>query len=220
MGTNFYAKIKMQPRSKARIESYLEDMKEAVGRGDFIKFSNTLDDLVYDWGEIKGETKIHLGKRSFGWAFLWDLNGMKYYKPSLRSIISFIKENNAVIEDEYGREITLDEFLNDEIGYCLRPGETPLRAEELDESELRESTKDYIKRNFFDKGLPYYRFCTSKTYREMHPNEPGGKLYRDNGEYGKFVGECSEYTDIPIMPGDTDFVTRDCIRCALFTDFS
>lgn len=220
MGTNFYAKIKMLPRSKARIESYLEDMKEAVGNGNFTKFSNTLDDLVYDWGEIKGETEIHLGKRSYGWAFLWDLNGMKYYKPSLRSIISFIKENNAVIEDEYGREITLDEFLNDEIGYCIRPSETSLTIEELNESKLQEKTKDYIKSNFFDKGLPYYRFCTSRTYHEMNPNEPNSKLYRINDDYIKFVDECSEYAGTPIMSGDTDFVTRDCIRCALYTDFS
>lgn len=220
MGTNFYAKIKMLPRSKARIESYVEDMREAVSKEDFVKFSNTLDDLVYDWGEIKGESEIHLGKRSYGWAFLWDLNGMKYYKPSLRSIISFIKKNNAVIVDEYGSEFTLNEFLNDEIGYCLRPSETSLTLEELNESSLKGTTKDYIKSNFFDKGLPYYRFCTSKTYREMHPNEPGGKLYRDNAGYGKLVAECSEYTDVPIISGDTDFVTRDCIRCALFTDFS
>lgn len=47
MGTNFYAKIKMLPRSKARIESYVEDMREAVSKEDFAKFSNTLDDLVY-----------------------------------------------------------------------------------------------------------------------------------------------------------------------------
>lgn len=210
----------MQPRSKARIESYIEDMKEAVREEDFNKFSNTLDDLVYDWGEIKNGTVVHLGKRSGGWAFLWDLNNMKYYKPSLNSIISFIKENNAVIEDEYGAEFTLDEFLNDEIGCCLHPSETPLTLEELNKSDLRETTKDYIKKNFLDKELPYYRFCTSKTYREMHPNEPADQFYRDNYNHRKLVEECSEYADAPIMLGDTDFVTRDKLRFALFTDFS
>lgn len=210
----------MQPRSKARIESYIEDMKEAVSKEDFTKFSNTLDDLVYDWGETKNETVVHLGKRSSGWAFLWDLNNMKYYKPSLNSIISFIKENDAVIEDEYGAEFTLDDFLNDEIGYCLHPSETSLTLEEVNKSDLRETSKDYIKNNFLDKELPYYRFCTSKTYREMHPNEPADRFYRDNYSHRQLVEECSEYADAPIMLGDTDFVTRDKLRFALFTDFS
>lgn len=219
MGTNFYAKIKMRERDKERIEHYVEGLNDALADDNGKKFSETLDDLVYEWGDVKKGVSVHLGKRSYGWAFLWDLNEMKYYKPSLKSIISFIKENNAVIEDEYGEEFTLDEFLNDEIGYCLRPSETPLTAEELNELNLDEVKKDYIKENFLDNGLPYYQFCTTKTYHEMHPNEPNSKLYSD-GKYNKVISGCSEYAESPITVGDTDFVTKDRLRCSLFTDFS
>lgn len=219
MSTNFYAKIKMRERDKEHIEQYINSLYGALNKDDTNNFSDTLDELVYDWGDVKKSVIIHLGKRSAGWAFLWDLNNMEYYKPSLKSIISFIKENNAVIENEYGEEFTLDEFLNDEIGYCLRPSETPLTIEELNETDLSEATKDYIKENFFDKGLPYYQFCTSKTYHEMYPNEPNSKLYH-NDNYKKLVDECSEYEETPITFGDTDFVTKDRLRCALFTDFS
>ena len=220
MGTNFYAKINMHARDKERINNHIESLSGALASNNVSKFGDALDDLVYDWGEVKQETLIHLGKRSSGWAFLWDLNNMKYYKPTLESIISFIKESDAVIEDEYGAAFTLDEFLNDEIGYCLRPSETPLTLEEVNKSDLLETTKDYVKKNFFDKGLPYYRFCTAKTYREMHPTEPATQFYRDNYNHRKLVEECSEYTDAPIMLGDTDFVSRDKLRFALYTDFS
>ena len=220
MGTNFYAKMNMHARDKEHIKHYIESLSSALASNNVSKFGDALDDLVYDWGEVKQETIVHLGKRSSGWAFLWDLNNMKYYKPTLESIISFIRESDAVIEDEYGAAFTLDEFLNDEIGYCLRPSETPLTLEEVSKSDLLETTKDYVKKNFFDKGLPYYRFCTAKTYREMNPNEPATQFYRDNYDHRKLVEECSEYTDAPIMPGDTDFVTRDKLRFALYTDFS
>ena len=220
MGTNFYAKMNMRARDKERIKHHIESLSGALDSNNAVKFGGALDDLIYDWGEVKQETIVHLGKRSGGWAFLWDLNNMKYYKPTLESIISFIKESDAVIEDEYGAAFTMEEFLNDEIGYCLRPSETPLTLEEVNKSDLLETTKDYVKKNFFDKGLPYYRFCTAKTYHEMHPNEPAAQFYRDSYNHRKLVEECSEYTDAPIMLGDTDFVTRDKLRFALYTDFS
>lgn len=218
MGTNFYAKIKIQPRAKVRVDSYLEHMKDAIDRDDCTEFSNTLDDLVYDWGDIKSDTVVHLGKRSFGWAFLWDLNNLRHYKPSLDSIISFIKENNAIIEDEYGTVFTLDEFLNDEIGYCLHPSDTPITKEELEESGMSENSKEYILNNYINKGKPYFQYCTSATYNKMHPTDYCDAL----SDHCNLRARCSEFVNDqwPTNYRDTDFVTKDNIRCAFYTDFS
>lgn len=50
---------------------------------------------------------IHLGKSSFGWQFSFQYNGGQYYKnvPEMRE---WLKDKK--IEDEYGTEISHEEF--------------------------------------------------------------------------------------------------------------
>lgn len=219
MSTNFYAKIKMTDRNVARLKSYVEDMTAALNAEDYKQFDDVLDDLSYVFNNIKKETIIHLGKRSGGWAFLWDLNNMKFYKPELKSIISFLQKNNVVIEDEYGRQFSVDDFINNEIKYCLYPSSKPITEEELmQDDNIPDYQKQYILDNYINKGISYYKYCTSITFHEMHPDEPIHGFW--NNSMNNFSSQCQPYAVSTIKHCDSDFVTKDNIRCALFTDFS
>lgn len=106
MGTNFYARI--IPKE--------EDIKRVHRIIDGYLTGNTLeidDDILKD-----AVQKIHLGKRSSGWQFLWQANP-KYYQDNLESIKEFLSQDDVIIYNEYEERFTLEKFLNKEIGYCL-----------------------------------------------------------------------------------------------------
>lgn len=216
MGTNFYAKIKMQPRNREKVQNYLNEMQRALNENDVVRFSNTMDDLVFDWGEIKSDVEIHLGKRSAGWAFLWDLNNMKYYKPELTSIVSFLKDSGAIIENEYEETFTIEEFLNEEVGEAMHPSDTPMTKKQVEESDMSETVKEYIITNYINKDIPYYRYCTSETYAKMNSEH----IRAEWCDTTNFKEKCKEYAKNEIKHGDTDFVSKDNLRFSLYTDFS
>ena len=106
MGTNFYARI--IPKE--------EDIKRVHRIIDGYLTGNTLeidDDILKD-----SVQKIHLGKRSSGWQFLWQANP-KYYQDNLESIKEFLSRDDVIIYNEYEERFTLEKFLDKEIGYCL-----------------------------------------------------------------------------------------------------
>lgn len=106
MGTNFYARI--IPKE--------EDIKRVHRIIDGYLTGNTLeidDDILKD-----SVQKIHLGKRSCGWQFLWQ-NNPKYYDDNLESIKEFLSRDDVIIYNEYEERFTLEKFLDKEIGYCL-----------------------------------------------------------------------------------------------------
>lgn len=105
MGTNFYYKIPLKKRDKEVLHGMIDNLPECG-------FNEINEKLA----ELEQETNIHLGKRSYGWQFLWDYHNGKFYKASLKSIKEFIRYNNGWIEDEYGQTFTMEEFFNDEIG--------------------------------------------------------------------------------------------------------
>lgn len=66
------------------------------------------------------EEPIHIGKRSYGWRFLWDAHEFRYFEPNEDSIYEFL--NSGIIKDEYGREFTYKEFMDGEVGDSLTEG--------------------------------------------------------------------------------------------------
>lgn len=57
--------------------------------------------------------EIHLGKASCGWRFMLQYNDGKYYK-TWKEMKEWLKdqiEKGAVIRNEYGEEVSLDEFI-------------------------------------------------------------------------------------------------------------
>ena len=68
--------------------------------------------------------EIHLGKRSGGWRFNWELWGNRYYQCSLDSIREFVESkvrDGWVIIDENGVKYDWDGFI-EEIDYNLKNG--------------------------------------------------------------------------------------------------
>lgn len=106
MGTNFYARIIPKEEDIKRVHRIIDDYLTG----------NTLeidDDILKDTVQ-----KIHLGKRSSGWQFLWQANP-KYYQDNLESIKEFLSRDDVIIYNEYEERFTLEKFLDKEIGYCL-----------------------------------------------------------------------------------------------------
>ena len=94
MGTNFYV-IKQLPNSiKGKICELIE-----TDRYDEAK---KLFDDNYE--------KIHIGKSSFGWKFIFDYNHFKYYDLNRKSINDFLCRNDVKLYDEYGEQVSIDDF--------------------------------------------------------------------------------------------------------------
>ncbi len=126
MGTNFYYKIPIHKRK-------VEELKNLITEEpDFTELLNEIE-------EITKNNSIHLGKRSYGWQFLWDYHNGRFYKDNLNSIKEFIATSGGYIENEYGDKFTLDQFFNDEIKACLYKDENHYDAKAYQETHPEES---------------------------------------------------------------------------------
>lgn len=189
MGTNFYAIIPI----KQRIVDKLKKLSNKLVNGTNI--DSYIDELKNIQKEIS-EYKVHLGKRSYGWSFCWDANNLKYYKPSLTSIKEFIKENNAIIQNEYGEEFSWEQFIKYEIGYCLYVGEKT------------------IKTKYGDKTI---FFNSHKTYCQKHPEEEN--YFADtNREIIDMFTPYALNNTVDIYY--SEFISKDGLRFATYTNFS
>lgn len=102
MGTNFYYRIPIKSRKIKELQNLI------TKNPNFDK----LKDEIY---KIENKNNIHLGKRSYGWQFLWDYHKGEFYQPNLKSIKDFLSNGIGEIYDEYGQAFGVDEFFNDEI---------------------------------------------------------------------------------------------------------
>ena len=60
------------------------------------------------WDKFVDGTRVHLGKRSSGWKFLWNFNNDNYYKDK-ESLLEFIRSGRIV--NEYSEELDVEEFI-------------------------------------------------------------------------------------------------------------
>lgn len=93
MGTNFYLKKKLSSNLK-------EQVKEFLDNDDYESIKDILDSVE----------PIHIGKRSYGWKFLWDVNNFNYYKPVEKEVYEWLK-NSGEIVDEYGNKYDFEDFI-------------------------------------------------------------------------------------------------------------
>ena len=101
MGTNFYLRRNLSNDQKELLKQYI----------DQDEYDKIRDNLPED---------IHIGKRSYGWKFLWNANKFQYFKPNIESLHEFLKSGD--IYDEYGEKYTFDQFINDELKNCIDTG--------------------------------------------------------------------------------------------------
>lgn len=119
MGTNFYCKKIDRKRREEFSENldYLCSYIKHKINDPCIDLKEKIQEFLEDNFEF--EQEIHLGKRSYGWQFLWDYHNGKYFNPNLESIKGFLLQKDIVIYDEYGNFYTTDQLFNDEIASCL-----------------------------------------------------------------------------------------------------
>lgn len=94
MGTNYYAVKKLPNSIKGKICDLIEN--------DLYEEANELFETNYE--------KIHIGKQSCGWKFLFNYNHFKYYDLTKESINNFLRNDEIIFFDEYGRVINVDNF--------------------------------------------------------------------------------------------------------------
>lgn len=125
MSTNFYAqkiplmerKDKLSEELSSAVDSIKKEMLDEIDRGNFHRVYRILENYTYDITSKLSEEypKIHIGKRSGGWQFLWRWHDGKYWGTTLESIRKFLSQPDIIIFDENGDRFTVDEFLDDEI---------------------------------------------------------------------------------------------------------
>lgn len=150
MGTNFYLRRKI-PDSK------IYELCNLMWDGEYERVRDFLND--------DKNLDIHLGKRSYGWRFLWDHNNFKYFEPTLESFTEFLK-SGSVIVNEYGEKFTLEQFLEDEIKHNLENGIT------LRDYYIKENGEDYL-RSFELEREREYRL------KELYEELDSRKIPRD-----------------------------------------
>lgn len=92
MGTNYYRRGLLN-----------EDQKKAFERAIQISDFQKVDEFYNIY------KKVHIGKASAGWKFLWDANYFQYFEPNKESIYKWLKE--GIIIDEYGKIQPYEEFI-------------------------------------------------------------------------------------------------------------
>lgn len=114
MGTNFFI-IPTEDEIKNRKERLINriqkmELSPKNIKNDFCYIQNSKNDwdAITPWDEFLNDMKIHLGKRSMGWKFLWNFNKNKYYHDK-ETLFTFIRSGRVV--DEYGYLIDNEEFI-------------------------------------------------------------------------------------------------------------
>lgn len=92
MGTNYYAVRIMDGDEKELAKELIENDQYEV-----------LIDLINE-----KYSKIHIGKKSYGWKFLFNYHNGRYYEATKRSLNDFLSCHSII--DEYGKEISLESF--------------------------------------------------------------------------------------------------------------
>jgi len=113
MGTNYYRvpqgheMIKREQKLRMRIDEMdsinpgqIERGFRSISVGEWVSIS--------PWEEFLDGAKIHLGKRSSGWKFLWNWNDSEYYKTK-EELFEFIRSGRVV--NEYGELMDQEEFI-------------------------------------------------------------------------------------------------------------
>lgn len=112
MSTNYYR----LPKQKVVREKYL-NLVEQINDLDIFSPENICDEFRTiekgferwsAWDEFLDGMKIHIGKRSSGWKFLWNFQDNKFYSNK-EELLKFIRSGRIV--DEYGELQDTEEFI-------------------------------------------------------------------------------------------------------------
>lgn len=126
MGTNYYARIIPKEEDKQRLI-------DAINNNQHDIIEDLASELYGNRNEYSGlGNKIHLGKRSGGWKFLWNPNVVKVwdseacdyaynyvYPLTKQGITDFCNREDVIITNEYGEQQDPKEFLDMAFNWCI-----------------------------------------------------------------------------------------------------
>jgi hypothetical protein len=114
------------------------------------------------WDEFLDGMKIHIGKRSSGWKFLWNFQEGKYY-TSKDELLKFIRSGRII--NEYGELQNVEEFIKMALEWGQPDGYV------LDENYMNEQSKkpDYRPSfinmsNYYDKEIDGLRVSSTAEF--------------------------------------------------------
>jgi len=148
MGTNYYriASEEEMVKRKSLLKERLETLEMTASNieSGFCTLESPYSpwDRLSAWDEFTHGTRLHLGKRSSGWKFLWNFNDKKHYS-SKEELLTFIRSGRVV--NEYGEELDPEEFIEMALAWGQEDG--------LD-------IQDYHKEN----PVPHYMSSDSSKY--------------------------------------------------------
>lgn len=151
MGTNYYACRKLNKSNKENVIRLLDEDKYE----ELVEYVN------------ENSSKIHIGKQSCGWQFLFNYNHFKYYDLNRKSINEFLLKYDII--DEYGNKINIEDFwymvdsnakmVNNKKYYASEPMLPFMILEEIVPLDLKEYKVEL--REFYSDGL---RFSSSTEF--------------------------------------------------------
>lgn len=106
MGTNYFKVLPLTQDEIGKLDNLLEQVKSEIMESGEISYETK------EQFEEFSKRKIHLGKSSKGWQFLWNHNNGKYYDPNLKSIEKFLNEPGEII-NENGEKYTPQSFMEE-----------------------------------------------------------------------------------------------------------
>jgi hypothetical protein len=144
MGTNYYripSAEEMEIRKETLIK-YVQNLPTDCGSiltnwRTTIKMDDRSEGMNR-WERFTDDVKIHLGKRSGGWKFLWNFHENVYYSDK-EELLAFIRSGRVI--DEYGTEINVEEFIKMSLEWGQPNGYDMF-------SYVKENPKKYFKYNF------------------------------------------------------------------------
>lgn len=158
MGTNYY-RIPTEDEMKKRKEKLINDVKELDISPKSIE--NFMCNIPFDdwtcqsvWDVFLSDIRIHLGKRSGGWKFLWNFQNKKYYSNK-EELLSFIRSGRVV--NEYGELIDNDEFIDMALNWGQPDGK-------VIDKEYIKNHQPYLDENYVDYYIDGLRISKSADF--------------------------------------------------------
>jgi hypothetical protein len=121
MGTNFYRipSAKDMEDRRNRLQSTIRKMEMTPANIErafgIIEDPDDQYTKLSPWDQFLEGSSVHLGKRSGGWKFCWNFHNGRYYNTK-DELFKFIEEGRVV--DEYGSEISSEEFIEMALNWC------------------------------------------------------------------------------------------------------
>lgn len=137
MGTNFYLRKRITDDFKQVLTTNICKIIKNVTTNSIDNVSDTVKEFIDD-----NCKKIHICKRSAGWQICFDHNNGMYWTPSRKSLEEWTSNPEYGIYDEYGEELTYDEFWEMVDAWNKHPNNT-WTSESYEQYERENGMPDY-----------------------------------------------------------------------------